>query len=66
MTTLLYIAVMLCFIVLPTVLSIMIEKKPIVYKQADRDTSEARYAINERGYLEEIAEKRVKSNQAID
>lgn len=51
---------MLCLIALPLVRKTTKKyDKPVVYK-IDTDTTYANYAINSNGYLEEVAENKVK------
>ncbi|GAB3913818.1 hypothetical protein [Mucilaginibacter boryungensis] len=51
---------MLCLIALPLARkTTQKHDKPVVYK-IDTDTTEASYAINSNGYLEEVAENKVK------
>jgi hypothetical protein len=58
MTILAYTMILLGFIILPLIKSVRREEQPVIYK-IDKDTSEATYAINEHGFLEDITGKHI-------
>lgn len=64
MITILHTIIILGLVILPLLKVTKKSGKPVVYKN-DRDTSDADYAVNDHGFLEEIARKKV-SGQVMD
>jgi hypothetical protein len=65
MITIVHATMMLGLIVLPLLKTNKKTNKPVVYKN-DHDTTDAHYAVNTNGYLEEVSGSKVSSDGFID